>query len=230
MLDMNFSRWLATGNIERRATTLRYGRIAYRLADGTGHVGLDAEQWTAVRAHFAAESTAVARVTRWLQVGFFPALFLFGMTIAQVLPFAGLIFLAALLLGPIGIYLWQSHRMQRLVQGIEADLATLPRIPAPPRRPFRAPRWLEIVVLLLAGPHLIIQIYGSYDPDAFRNTPWSGAHLDETGVVAIIALAALAFLTFFRWRSRDRSVPEPPGRERAGRSADVIARAQRETS
>jgi len=101
MLDMDFSRWLATSNIERRATTLRYGRVAYRLADGSGHVGLDAEQWTAVRAHFAAESTAVARVTRWLQIGFFPVLFLFGITIGQVLPFAGFIFLAALLLGPI---------------------------------------------------------------------------------------------------------------------------------
>lgn len=225
MLDMDFSRWLAAGSLDRRATSLRHGRVAYRLADGSGHIGLDAEQWAVVRAHFDTESTAVGRVTRRLTIGLIPAVFLYGMTIGQVLPGAGLVILAALLLGPIGIYLWQSHRMQRIVRAIETDLATLPRITAPPRRTARTPLWLEITVVLLAGPHLLVQLYGSFHPDAFRNTPWSGAHLDMTGIAAFLALAALAF---FRWRSRDRGAPEPPPRARVGRGADVVARAQRE--
>lgn len=227
MLDMDFSRWLAASNIERRATTLRYGRVAYRLTDGSGHVGLDAEQWAALRAYFDAESAAAGRETRWLTIGLIPCIFLYNMTVANVLPGGGLVILGALLFGPVAIYLRQSNRMQRLVRAIEADLSTQPRITAPPRRSSRPPRWLETAAALLIGPYLILQLYGSLDPNAFRNTPWSGTHLDATGIVALLVLVGIGY---FRWRARDRSKAEPPPRERAGRSADVIARAQRDGS
>jgi hypothetical protein len=224
MLGMGFSRALTESGFRHRATAVAGGRVVYRLADGSGHVILDAAEWDAAGAHFRAEIRPVGRTTTWLSIGLFPAIFLFGMTIAQVLPGAGILILAGIFLGPVAIYLLQSYRIKHIARAIEQELARLPRVAAPPPRPAgRPPRWLEIAAILLVGPGLIVQVYGSFNPNAFRNTPWTGMHLGWGGMAGFAVLAAMLF---YRWRAARAAPPDFPDRERDGRRSDVIVRAR----
>ena len=227
MLGIGFSRALAAGGFQHRSTPAPGGRVVYRLADGSAHITLGAEEWEAYGERFHAEAKPVVRRAFWLLAGLLPATFLFGMTIGQLLPGAGILIVAAVLLGPFAIYLWQSYRVRGIARRIEAELACRPRVAAPPPVPWRVPRALEIAALVLIGPHLIIQVYGSFFPDAFRNTPWTGTHLDWSGVAGFAVLAALLY---FRRRGAVREAPAPdePEERPAGRRLDAIARARRD--
>jgi hypothetical protein len=223
MLGMGFSRALTESGFRHRATSVGGGRIVYRLADGSGNVVLDAGDWDAVGEHFRAQVRPVGRTTTWLSIGLFPAIFVFGMTLGQILPGAGILILAGILLGPIAIYLLQSYRIKHIARAIEQELARLPRVAAPPPPPWRAPRGLEIACILLVGPGLIVQVYGSFNPDAFRNTPWTGMHLDWLGMAGFALLGAMLF---YRWRAARDAPPQVPDQEREGRRSDVILRAR----
>jgi hypothetical protein len=223
MIGMGFSRALAQTGFQHRATVLAGGRVIYRLADGSGHVGLSACEWEAAGEQFEAQVRPVGRKTFWLSIGLFPAIFVFGMTIAQILPGAGILILAGILLGPIAIYLWQSYRIKHIARAIEQELARLPRVAAVPAPASRPPRWLEIACILLVGPGLIVQIYGSLNPDAFRNTPWTGMHLGWAGLAGFAVLGAMLF---YRRRAARDAPPEVPDKEREGRRSDVIIRAR----
>lgn len=221
MLGMGFSRALASSGFRHRATAVPGGRVLYRLADGSGHVALHEREWDAVGVAFDEATQPVMRRVRWLSVALFPAIFLYAMTLGQVVPGAGLLVLLGIFFGPLGIYLWQSHRIAAISRLIEAELAQLPRVAAPPADPSRAPRWLEIAALLIVGPGLIVQLYGSFDPGAFRNTPWSGAHFDWKGW---LGLAVLCGLAFYRWRGSAGAGDGKP--EKTGRGVDALARAR----
>ncbi|HMG45985.1 MAG TPA: hypothetical protein VK614_00795 [Allosphingosinicella sp.] len=223
MLGMGFSRALTESGFQHRATAVGGGRVVYRLADGSGHVALDADEWDALGEHFRAEARPVGRTTTWLSIGLFPAVFVFGMTIGQILPGAGILILAGILLGPLAIYLWQSYRIKHIARAIEKELARLPRAVAPPAPPGRPPRWLEIACILLVGPGLIVQVYGSFNPTAFRNTPWTGMHLGWGGIAGFAVLGAMLF---YRWRAARDAPPGVPDQEREGRRSDVIMRAR----
>jgi len=223
MIGMGFSRALAQTGFQHRATLLPGGRVIYRLADGSGHVALRADEWEAVGEHFDTQVRPVGRKTIWLSIGLFPAIFVFGMTIGQMLPVAGILILAGIFLGPIAIYLWQSYRIKHIAGAIEKELARLPRVAAAPAPAWRPPRWLEIACMLLVGPGLIVQIYGSLNPNAFRNTPWTGMHL---GWMGIAGFAVLGAMLLYRWRSARDAPPEVPDKEREGRRPDVIMRAR----
>jgi len=223
MIGMGFSRALAQTGFQHRATLLPGGRVLYRLADGSGHVALGADEWEAVGAHFRTQVRPVGRKTIWLSIGLFPAIFVFGMTIAQILPGAGILILAGIFLGPLAIYLWQSYRIKHIARAIETELARLPRVAAPPPQAWRPPRWLEVACIVLVGPGLIVQVYGSLNPDAFRNTPWTGMHLDWAGMAGFAVLAAMLF---YRWRAARDAPGDVPRQEREGRRSDVILRAR----
>ena len=223
MLGMGFSRALTESGFRHRATAVGGGRVVYRLADGSGNVVLDAEEWDAVGEYFRAQVRPIGRKTTWLSIGLFPAIFVFGMTIAQILPGGGILILAGILLGPIAIYLWQSYRIKHIARAIEKELARLPRVAAPPPPVWRSPRWLEIACILLVGPGLIIQVYGSLNPTAFRNTPWTGMRLEWGGIAGFALLGAMLF---YRWRAARDAPPEVPDQEREGRRSDVIMRAR----
>lgn len=222
MLSSGFSRWLAASGFERRATPAPGGRIIYALADGSGHVELDAGQWEAFGERFAGEARAVTRRANWLYGGLLPSVLLYALTLGQIIRFSGIVILVAILGGPLAIYLWQSHRMKAIAARIEADLAHRPSAAAPPVALPRLPRWLEIAAALLAGPHLILEVYGSLNPDAFRNTPWMGTHLDWSGVAAFLVLATI-FVLRRRMDRAGRTVPRPPA---PGRGSDFVVRAR----
>lgn len=220
MLGMGFSRALAQSGFRDRATIDPCGRIVYRLADGSGHVSLRREEWDAVGDAFADAADRVRRRVNRMSIALFPCIFLYAMTLGQVLPFSGFVVLVGIFFGPVAIYLWQSRRIEEISRLIEAELAGLARVPAPPADPARPPRWLQIVAMLVVGPGLVIQLYGSIDPDAYRNTPWSGTHFDWKGWLALAVLCALAF---YRWRSR-RAATAAEGPAKSGRAVDVLAR------
>lgn len=236
MLDIGFSRRLAESGFEHRATEAPGGRIVYRLADGSGHVSLQRHEWDALRTEFTLAARAVVRRARYCYIGLFPGIFVFAMTIGQVLPGAGLLIVLGIFFGPPAIYLWQSYRVKWAAKAVEEKLAFRNRVAPPPPVPFRLPRWIEIASFVLVGPHLLIEIYGSIDPDAYRNTPLLGTELDWTSAVSFAILAAVIY---FRLRADGLALPswaawprpareeEPPEVDAGSRRMDVVARARR---
>ena len=197
MLNIGFSRDLAKINFKDRAT-IEGGRVTYRLADGSGHVGLDAVEWRSLNDELDARSGEVLRKAKKRLFLLFPCIFVYGMTLGQVMPGAGLIIVAGIFVGPPGIYLWQSHRIERILREIEEVLAARQKVVAPPPAPWRVPRWLEIVCAVLVGPHLILEVFGSIYPEAYRNTPLLGTSLNWTSLVSFSVIAAIFH---FHWRA-----------------------------
>ena len=236
---------LAKINFKDRAT-IQGGRVTYRLADGSGHVDLDAAEWRSMNAAFDEQS---ARCCARRGAGCsccFPVSSSTAMTLGQVMPGAGLIIVAGIFLGPPGIYLWQSHRIKRIAATIEAELACRNKVAAPRPAPWRVPRGLEIACAVLVGPHLIFEVYGSIHPEAYRNTPLLGTSLNWT---SLVSFSIIATIVYFRWRAvqhraqarfeprgrapqRPAAAPEPPATREApagrtfGRKADAFARAR----
>lgn len=240
MLDFGLSRRLAESGFEHRANEGPDGRIIYRLADGSGHVSLDRHEWNALTGAFSAEAKAIVRQALWCGGFLFPGIFVFGMTIGQVLPGAGLIIFLGIFFGPPGLYLWQSYRVKWAARALDEKLAFRRRVSAPPPVPFRLPRWIEIASFVLVGPHLLIEIYGSINPDAYRNTPLLGTELDWTSAVSFAILAAVVY---FRVRAEGvvlpdwfenlrlrRGDPDEVVDNQGGRRLDVVARARQSDS
>jgi hypothetical protein len=203
MLSTGFARGLAVNAFKHRATTLAGGRVVYRLADGSGHVELDRREWQSLGENFHDQVRPLGRKANWMIVGLLPGTLLFALTIGQLIPFAGLMILAALLLGPILIYLWHSRQVQRVAAEIEAQLARRPQAAAVPADPARIPRALDIACMLLVGPGLILAIVGELGgPDTFRNTPFVGTDFDASAWVATaLILARLLWPRLVRPRS-----------------------------
>lgn len=236
MLDIGFSRRLAESGFEHRASPGPGGRIVYRLADGSGHVSVERGEWDALVGAFSEEARAIVRKARYCLFGLFPGIFVFAMTIGQLLPGAGLLIVLGIFFGPPAIYLWQSYRVKWAARALDEKLAFRNRVSAPPPVPFRLPRWIEIASFVLVGPHLLIEIYGSIDSDAYRNTPLLGTELDWTSAVSFAILAAVIY---FRVRADGLALPswaawprpareeEPPEVDAGSRRMDVVARARR---
>ena len=110
MLDFSFPRRLAASGFEHRATPEPDGRIVYRLADRSGHVRFERAEWDRLIEEFSTRVRDIQRGTRKWLIGLFPGIFLFGMTIGQVLPGAGLLIVLGIFFGSsIGLIVhWAS--------------------------------------------------------------------------------------------------------------------------
>jgi len=226
MLSAGFSRWLTVSGFERRATFVPGDRVVYALADGSGHVELDALEWAAFGGRFADEARAVTRRANAMYLGLLPAVLVFALTVGQLFQFTGIVILLAIFGGPIAIYLWQSHRIKAIAAGIEGDLARRPKAAAPSIAAPPIPRWLEIAAALLVGPHLIFQVVGTLFPNVFRGTPWMGTRLDWSAAVGFAILAAIVVLRR-RNPAAQAAKPEAPVDEpaRTSRRSDFVTRA-----
>jgi hypothetical protein len=190
MLNPGFSDALAASGFVHRASFQGDGTIVYRLSNGSGHVLVQGAEWHRLGRDFKSRMAPVRRRTRKLCIGLPPATFLFGMTLAQLLPFGGAMILGAIFLGPLAICLWHSRQVQRISRAIEEELANLPRSEAVERDPRREPRWFEIAFMVLVGPHLLVSIVGEMGgPDFFRGTPFRGAGVGMAEIVAILLIA-----------------------------------------
>jgi len=230
MLSAGFSRWLATSGFERRATLVAGGGVIYALADGSGHVALDALEWEGFGDRFEREAKAVTRRANGMYLALLPGVMVYALTFGQFIPFAGIVILLAIFGGPIAIYLWQSHRIKAIAAGIESDLARRPKaarraVAAPP-----VPRWLEIAAALLVGPHLIFQVIGTLFPNVFRGTPWMGTRLDWSAAVGFAILATIFVLR--RRAARGDAAPAAAAapQPEPGRRSDFVVRARSSAS
>jgi hypothetical protein len=121
--------------------------------------------------------------------------------------------------------------VQREIDRTRALLARRPRRNAPAAAPRRALNLAELAAIVLLGPHLVIQIYGTLVPGAFRNTPWTGTRLGWSGWAA---LALFVVLIALRWRehadrrARRTEEPDPAPPAAAGNRlrAEVFGRKQ----
>lgn len=197
MTTPGFAEALAATGFAHRATFTDRQTVIYRLRNGPGHVELPASEWHRLGASFDAQMAPVRKRTRQASIALLPAVFVFAMTIAQVLPYAGLMVLAGILLGPLTIYLVHSAKVQRISRRIEADLAAFPAYHGSIPETAREPRWFEIASLIFVGPFLLIGIIGEIGgPDVFRNTPLSGRGIGPFELIAILLIA----LRFY-WRA-----------------------------
>lgn len=231
MLDFSFPRLLAQSGFEHRATPEPDGRIVYRLADRSGHVRVERAEWDRLLEEFSTRVRDIQRGTRKWLIGLFPGIFLFGMTIGQILPGAGLLIVLGIFLGPPAIYLSQSYRVRWAAEAIDLKLALRNRVAAPPPKPFRIPRALEIASFVLVGPHLLLELWGSISPETYRNTPLLGTELNWTSA---ISFAVLAGVLWFKWRAvgweasetfvqhdRQQRPPETPKAQGFGRKVTL---------
>ena len=181
---------LAATGFAHRAAVQSDGSVIYRLADGSGHVRLPAAEWHRLGREFEARTASVRKRTRWLRIGLLPATFLYGMTFAQVLPFGGILILAAIFLGPLVICFSHAREVGKASNAVENALAGFARSRPARRDPRRVPRWLEILFLVLVGPHLLIALAGELGgPDTFRGTPFSGTDVGPMEAIAFILIA-----------------------------------------
>ena len=123
---------------------------------------------------------------------------------------------------PLGALVLHGRTVLRANERVRAELAGFRQYRARHRLPPRTARPTEKLVILTVVPYLIIQIYGTIDPDAYRNTPWTGTRLD---LVSVIAVAILAGVGFRRWRAV-RLVAAEQGPPKLRREVDVLARAR----
>ncbi len=195
-----FAEALATTDFTHRATFTNRETVIYRLKGGTGHVELPASEWRRLGESFQAQMIPVRKRTRRASIALLPMIFAFAMTIAQVLPYAGLIVLGGLLLGPLAIRLLHSAEVQRISRQIEADLTTFPVYRGTIPNTAREPRWFQIAFLICVGPFLLIGIIGEIGgPGTFRNTPLSGR---DIGPFELIGLALIAIRLFNSRKAR----------------------------
>jgi len=219
---------IAITRLRQNSEPITADRTRFRMRDGKGDVILPTADWNALGDRVRDKVRPSARRLLWALVATIP----FGIFLCAVI--AAVPGLAAaldmvdlfapglsvlLITSGLPLYAMARHMLvvQRAVDDVHRSLAAYPRVeasePAPRKQALQA---FEIAALILVGPRLLIQAYGSLNPDAFRNTPWTGAHLDASGVAGLVVLAALALL---RWRSG-----APARRWHGGTEAKVGAR------
>lgn len=189
-MDSKFSEQLARSGFAHRATESSDGSVVYRLADRSGSVRVPIQVWNRLGEEFETALAPSRKRTRWLSIALFPAILIFGMTVAGYIPFGGVLILIGIFLGPIAIYLMHSRDVQTVTRSIEERLKSYPRCPAAQPDAIRFPRVLEIAFMVLVGPHLLLAIIGQIGgPDTFRGTPLSGIGI---GAFQMLALGLIA--------------------------------------
>ena len=121
---------------------------------------------------------------------------------------------------PLGALILHGRTVLRANERVRAELTGFRQYRAPHRLPSRTALPTERLAILTVVPYLIIQIYGTIDPDAYLNTPWTGTQLD---LVSVIAVAILAGVGFLRWRAvrlvvADQGPPRPGARWTSSRA------------
>lgn len=215
-MEIGFSRALAQLRFRHRVRELADGSLAYRLADKSGYIRVSKTEWDEAGTFFAVSTRGSARKANVMLLLWLPAYVLYIMLCNLVVPkqlvqampqwLNLLLFIGPLPGIPIGIYLWHSYHVRRVSKAIDATLAGRPRIAAPPPSSFPGPPfWFDLVCLIFAGPHLIIAVIGELNPDLFRNTPFTGRHIDANAMFAFALIGVR-----ITWGGLARRRNQPP--------------------
>jgi hypothetical protein len=199
---------IATARLEQCAT-FEGGTVFVRLPDRRFEARMTTSDWAAIieRHHGAVrESRGQWRI---LMLGTIPlALVILGITVNvpalnallnssdRAVPFI-LPFLITSGL-PIVAIVRHVRAVLRSVDRARLEIDSFPRVVARHRAPARDAGPLLKVGIFAIVPLLLIQTYGSINPDAYRNTPWTGTRL---GPVSLVLALALLGLLVARWRA-----------------------------
>ncbi len=231
MLDISTFHNLSVARLEEMATA-DGGHVYVRHRRGR-EVRLAPHLWSAILDDYRAAVLPSRRRLRWAMILAIPfSIFLIVImkaipgleavvyAIDRTIPIVTLLIAAGL---PIAAITSHVVTLQRAMDRARRDLDRHPHQAARPHPVSPGASPLEKLAAFVLIPHLLIQIYGSIDPDAYRNTPWTGTRFDVSGLAA---LAILGWLGWRRWRAaRAFSKDQPAPRE--ARSVDVVTRARR---
>ncbi len=219
-MPANVLLFLATSGFEARATRVPGGDVIYRLEDRSGHVRVPGPDWDRLQHQLDLDTKAVNRQTRWQIVGLVPAIVMAGL-IAP--PLAAAFALIGLLPGPWAIYAVRGIRTGRHARAVETALRHYPKAGPPPPVPGRTPRWMKVAIFLLVGPELILQFWGTLNPDAYAGSPWAGMHLELPGIAGLLLLGVVQYR---RWRRGRAAEAKLRAALAAGRRVDFVGRAK----
>ena len=219
-MDLFLFEKLAVAMLRQRCTIDEAGIAHFRI-DAASAVTLPAAEWEALGARFHAAIVPSARRLRWsvpLAIPFVIAEFM----LMQAVPPLGALFdslcvalpglTPMLLFSGLPLAAMAAHMLTvyREINRTRALLADRPRQHLPATGNSPVSNVVELAAIVFLGPHILIQIYGTLVPDAFRNTPWTGTQLDMSGLAGLAVFAALMTLRVRARFGRPHSSKEPP--------------------
>jgi hypothetical protein len=205
MLDLFLFEKIETTRLKQRGYADGSGAVYVRMKDREGDVRLSQREWDTLGGWLGEQLRPTARALRlstYLAIPFAVALcgviwnvpalrdaldWLDGQ-VPVLVPF--------LMVAGYPLAMMARHilAVRSATARIDAVLAEYPRVESPPRPPRAALNTLEILALVLVGPHLLVQIYGTIHPNGLLNTPLTGQHLDWSGAAGLGILAGLLLL------------------------------------
>lgn len=236
MADLFLFQKIAVTRLDQRRVEDGCAGVRVRMPDGKGDVRLTTQEWDSLGGWFRDQVTPSARRLRlavWL-------------TLPLIIAFLGIVYnVPALRAGfdwlfdraaplvmlflcgglPLTMATLHALAVQRAMDGVNAALADRPRHGISFLPPPKALNTVELIALVLVGPHLVFATVGTLSPGVLDNTPLTNARLDLRAVAGLVVLAALGLL---RWRRMRQSAAYAA---EGSRSVDVVARArEREAS
>lgn len=231
MADLFLFEKIAMTRLKQRRVEDGGPGIRLRMPDGQGDVRLTACEWETLGDWFRARvepSAKRLRLAVWL-------------TLPLIIAFLGIVYnvpvlktafewlfdaaaplVMLFLCGALPLTMAALHALavQRAIDGVNQAIADRPRHGTSCLPPPKALNIVELIALVLVGPHLVFATIGTLSPGAFRNTPWTNAHLDLKAIAGLVVLLALGLL---RWRRMRQAAAYATG---GTRSIDVVARAR----
>lgn len=232
-MDPKLFEKLSVRMLHQKCVVDEFGDIFYRLRDGSGFIQLSQFEWDELGNAFNDAISESSRAVRWSLNLAMPFTILLLVLITAVPPlryaFEALeraaplpAYLLVTMTMPVTVLAIHNRLVQRTMDALEQILVTQPRC-APPRiRPSRALNAMEMMGLVVIGPHLLVQLVGTFSPDLYRNTPLSGTSLGITGYASLGLLVAIGVA---RWR-RTCCGGEVEEASTCGRRHDALSRAK----
>jgi len=201
---------LTTLLLEQRCSRDADGTVFYQPFHGRGAVRLSADEWEAQGQIYRDRTRRSGRMLRWalwLTIPFGIALMAIEWNIptlhaasdaleAAAPQLAMILYTAAM---PLSFMAW--HCWKVFAAGVEIDtrLASRPRVAKVPKGAPAARKAAELLALVLLGPHVILEIAVTLNPQGFYYTPFREYRLDWLGVVSLAVFAVLAWFRVQAW-------------------------------
>lgn len=191
------------------------GQTHFRLAKGRA-VALMPGEWRRIVAFYDDRTYRTGlwlRRSLWLQVPFTIALLILTVNIGMLNDLVerldslapGVMVLVYTLGWPIAA-LWRHVRaVQNAVDDIHTELAKRPVVLINEPAKLKELNTLERLLMAFMGPSVFINLYGSINPEAYRNTPFLGHQLGWTSLIALSVFG----LIIWRHRKGRPSIPVP---------------------
>jgi hypothetical protein len=219
--------------LHQRCVVDEFGFIFYRLKDGSGFIQLTQLEWDELGNAFDEAISESSRAVRWAFNLAMPFTILLLILITAVPPLRYAFeafervaplpaYLAVTMTMPVTVFAIHNRLVQRVIEALEQILATQPRCPPPAIRVSKALNVMELIGMVVIGPHLLLQLAGTFDPDIYRNTPLSGTSLGITGYASFGLLVAIGMA---RWH-RTCGGYEADELDTGGRRHDALTRAK----